>query len=109
MKTLDFAYRFARLQVDRNVLREVSCAAAAVHRSVSNVDLQVAGISEYNQSYIRSKLEHPSFDWSINTYMLSWLLSHSTLPRKESVFVDYGGGSGFISFLAKALGIGTVI
>ncbi len=109
MNTMTFKYRFAKLGVDHRLLEEVSCTMATIHHSVKKIDLQAAGISEYNQRYISNKLKHPSFDWSINCYMLSWLLSHLAIPREKSVLVDYGGGSGFTSFLAKALGIGTVI
>lgn len=109
MNTRNFKYRFAKLGIDRSLLEEVSCTMATIHHSVKNIDLQAVGISEYNQRYISNKLRHPSFDWSINCYMLSWLLSKLTIPREKSVLVDYGGGSGFTSFLAKALGIGTVI
>jgi hypothetical protein len=54
-------------------------------------------------------LQQPWFDWGINTYMLGWLISRLRVAWEQAVLVDYGGGSGYISFLAKALGIGKVI
>ncbi|MCG2728175.1 MAG: hypothetical protein L6244_05970, partial [Candidatus Methanoperedenaceae archaeon] len=45
----------------------------------------------------------------LNSYILSWSLIESDVPLNRFVFLDYGGGSGILSLLAKELNIGTVI
>jgi len=42
-------------------------------------------------------------------YLLALSLDTNTVPLQETVFVDYGGGCGILSLLAKELGIGRVI
>jgi hypothetical protein len=42
-------------------------------------------------------------------YLLAWILADNELPLEKFTFVDYGGGHGVMSLLAKELGIGRVI
>lgn len=47
-------------------------------------------------------------EWNY-TYLLALSLSGNKIPLSKFIFVDYGGGSGVLSLLAKELGIGNVI
>lgn len=111
MSSLRFLPRFAnnRLYGGKDLLREISSAAARVHFKLTKIDLQVAGISEYNQRYLGTEISNSVGNWPINVHMLGYLLSTVDVPRNQAVLLDYGGGSGTISFLAKELGVGTVI
>lgn len=105
----NFIYKNVKVPGSDELIYEINAAAISIHKSLSQIDLKSARISEYNQKYLKTKLEDPHYNWSINIYMLSWLLSKTEVPRENLVFVDYGGGSGTVSFLAKKLGIGTVV
>jgi SAM-dependent methyltransferase len=102
-------YGYANLPGGRELINEVDAAAQHVHGMLSGLDLKAAAISDYNARYLKSKIDDPYFNWSINTYMMCWLIAMYRGRRNRLVFVDFGGGSGTVSFLAKTLGIATVI
>jgi 2-polyprenyl-3-methyl-5-hydroxy-6-metoxy-1,4-benzoquinol methylase len=75
---------------------------------LKSLDLASIGISEYNQKYLG--------EYVIDSKKISWFLSHIFMlvveqgkNIKELTIIDYGGGSGILSYLAKELGVGTVI
>jgi hypothetical protein len=43
------------------------------------------------------------------SFLLAWSLADNTALKTDFVFVEYGGGTGVLSLLAKELGIGSVI
>ena len=90
-------------------MRKLNETARSIHLELSKIDLKKAGISEYNQRYLSTKIKDPQIHWPINTYMMSWLLNIANVAPKDSVLIDYGGGSGTISLLAKKLWVGIVI
>jgi 2-polyprenyl-3-methyl-5-hydroxy-6-metoxy-1,4-benzoquinol methylase len=57
---------------------------------------------EYTINHLRSALQHCS-------YLLAWSVGYSNVPLDRFEFIDYGGGPGTLSLLAKELGIGTVV
>ena len=77
---------------------------------VMELDLDSLDISDYNKRYLSNKRSHLSA--SLNLY---GSLLVETLERldpqhiNDLVLVDYGGGSGFLSFLALEAGFGTVV
>lgn len=87
----------------------LSRAKACISRKLRRLDLRPGYISEYNQRYLQSKIEN--LDSTLKTYaqLLKLCLTGTGIPLARFVLVDYGGGSGVLSFLAKELGIGTVI
>jgi len=66
-------------------------------------------ISEYNKKMLRIKLDNKNRTFQIYAYIISIVLGQMSKPLDQVVLVDYGGGSGIFSLLAKELGIGTVI
>jgi len=67
------------------------------------------GISEYNQRYLGKKLAGLKGVLRRYAYLVALSLAGNRLPLAEFTFVDYGGGSGILSLLAKELGIGRVV
>jgi hypothetical protein len=103
-------YRFARLPKDRGLLIEsINSAAERLFSKLVSFDVNSLGISDYNKHYFGDKLANLISNLQLNAYLLSWSLAKSDLPLDRFVFVDYGGGSGMLSLLAKELSIGTVI
>lgn len=109
MQEFNFRYPYARLDGDNKLVKEICQAGNDVHRMLCKLDLTSVGISEYNQRYLSEKFSKPVYEYSLVTYMLSYLLSNTRVPRENLTFLDYGAGSGIICLVAKALGIGTVI
>lgn len=84
-------------------------AQARLRRRLVSLDIPSSGLSDYNQRYLRSKIA--GIDTALHIYgrVLRQALAHSDRPLEQLTVVDYGGGSGVLSLLAKELGAGTVI
>lgn len=75
-------------------------------------DSSKVDVSEYIMRYFGKKIKNiNTITASLKCY--SFILYYAILPikkeMKDIVFMDYGGGHGMLSLLAKELGIGTVI
>jgi hypothetical protein len=85
-------------------------AATRLRAKLAGKSLGQAGISDYNQRYLA---DHLSKRDGATLRMYARLLTQTLdgLERKlgDAVLVDFGGGSGLMSLLAKELGVGTVI
>lgn len=81
----------------------------SLHQKLLAVDLSRCGLSEYNQRYLNEYLSNFNFFARFYTQVLIAGLRGLTKPVSEAVFVDYGGGSGFFSLLAKEVGFKTVV
>jgi len=87
----------------------IETAACHLGDKLTSLDIKSVGISEYNQRYLSTKIFQ--LKGSLQTYAyLLWLSFRDRLtPVDNAVFVDYGGGRGVMSFLAKEMGVKTVI
>ncbi len=106
---MKYIYSNATVPKDVQLLSQIDCAADRLIGKLIQIDLKKLGISEYNQRYLGSKLVHPVGTFQLYTYLLSLSLAGSKVPLSNFTFVDFGGGSGVLSLLAKELGIGKVI
>ena len=104
-----YFYVNSRLPNDAALTRQINSAAERLYNKLIGLDLKELGISEYNQRYLGSKLANLVGALQLYSYLLGLSLDGNKLPLEEFVFVDYGGGSGVYSLLAKELGIGRVI
>jgi len=94
---------------DPELLRQINLAAGRLDEKLRKLDLGRLGISEYNQGYLGRKLAGLKNVLRRYAYLLALALADNRQPLAEFTFVDYGGGSGVLSLLAKELGIGRVI
>ena len=107
---MKYIYKNAPISIDSELLSQINLAAERVCEKLIQIDLKQLGISEYNQRYLGSKLVNPiGFSLQRYSYLLALSLTGNELPLSRFVFVDYGGGSGGLSLLAKELGVGRVI
>ena len=75
---------------------------------LKNLDIQKLHISAYNKGYL-TKYQR---EWEFYQHYYLQLFQASfqnSEPGKDAVFVDYGGGSGILTYLACEYGIKTVI
>lgn len=91
------------------LLKEINSAAERFAGKLQNIDIKDIGISDYNHRYWQNKLDNLTATLQLYTYLLALSLDYEHSPLSEITLVDYGGGTGFFSFLAKELGVGTVI
>jgi 2-polyprenyl-3-methyl-5-hydroxy-6-metoxy-1,4-benzoquinol methylase len=76
---------------------------------LSGLNLKEIGISEYNQRYLEQYIKNFDFYAGLYRQLLMNAIRELNKPIDESVFIDYGGGCGFLSLLAKEAGFIEVI
>lgn len=83
--------------------------ASALAERLQRIDYDSLTLSDYNKSYIRNLKPALPYYMKIYADCLSKGIAATGLEPEDMIFVDYGGGSGFLSMLAKEAGIGKVI
>lgn len=80
-----------------------------LYKKLSKLNFDKLLISEYNKRYLKSYLDDFSFIMPLYKQLMQKSLVKLKKPINESVFVDYGGGCGVLSFLALEMGFKNVI
>lgn len=83
--------------------------ANRLSQQLKQLQVSSLGISAYNQRYLNEKIGMIDAIMDIYSRQLYLVLKDYTSDLQSFVLVDYGGGSGIFSLLAKEVGIGTVI
>ncbi len=104
-----YRYDSTFLPADPELILAVEQAAGRLHLKLKGLDLENLDISDYNKHYFNHKLARLSETFQLYTYLLAVMLDKQDIGLKDFVLVDYGGGYGFLSLLAKELGVGCVI
>jgi 2-polyprenyl-3-methyl-5-hydroxy-6-metoxy-1,4-benzoquinol methylase len=94
---------------DLQLFSRINAACDELHLKFKHLDLKGLGISEYNQRYIGSYLANPIGTFQLYGYLVALSIVQYNGPLKEFTLLDYGGGCGILSLLAKESGIGRVI
>lgn len=108
----EFLYQFGRYPDRYDVVDEVSDAASRLEQKLAVLDIYDLGISAYNARYFGGHIESTGarkLNLTKYGYVLAWAIAHLEKSKDEMVLLDYGGGHGMLSLLAKEYGIGTVI
>jgi hypothetical protein len=85
-------------------------AAERLAAKLSDFQLPKGAISPFIERYFGSNLQYLQASLQRYTFLLTWAIApYSSKNNAEIVLVDYGGGSGMCSLLAKEAGIGTVV
>jgi len=106
---MEFMYSFARLPKNHKLLVDINSAAGRLYNKLRDLDVAHLDISEYSKEYLTKHLINLHGTLRKYSYILSWSLTPSTVPLNKYEIIDYGGGTGILSLLAKELKIGTVI
>ena len=106
---MKFMYDYAYLPNDFRLLIDINSAANSLYNKLKYLNVNSLEISDYNKRYLGNYLKNIPRTLQLFSYILSWSVVSNNVPLKEFVFIDYGGGSGILSLLAKEFGIGTVI
>lgn len=80
-----------------------------LHEKISILDIDSLTISAYNRRYFKDYVNNFYFFMPLYKQLLYKSISKLDKPIGESVFVDYGGGCGILSFLAVELGFKEVV
>lgn len=92
-----------------DILSQIDNASERVLKKLSALNLQAIGISEYNQKYMGQYIQNYPFYYGLYKQLFIIAVKELSLPVEKSVFVDYGGGCGILSLLAKEIGFQRVI
>lgn len=106
---MKFIFKYARLPHDKKLLESIDLAANRLFYKLGALNVDALQISNYNRRYLKSKLDNLISNLQISSYILSWSLAKCHIPLNRLIFLDYGGGTGFLSLLAKELGINRVV
>ena len=103
-----------RKRADRNSMAEMAMksldiAALALFDDLQSVRPLNLPISDYSKRYLSDKIGSLESELSRDTHIIRCALRDTCKSLEEIVLVDYGGGTGVLSLLAKKLGVGTVI
>ncbi len=95
-----------RTAADKALRGRIDAASSRLHRKLVTLGSGQAKFSDYLREYLAGNVANlPSVLQHLN-YLLFLLLRDVLKPLREYVFVDYGGGCGLFSLLAKEVGIG---
>ncbi len=89
--------------------QRIASAQVRLHEKLSNLNIDSCGISEYNQRYLKDKIRRLRAALGEYGDLLFLSMAESSKSPESFVLAEYGGGHGVLSFLAKEIGIGTVI
>lgn len=87
----------------------IKSAIGTLHGRLSTTDLDAIPLSDYSRRYLRTYREDLGLALRRYGQLITWSLEESPLPLGDNVFLEYGGGTGIMSMLAKAAGVGTVV
>jgi hypothetical protein len=93
----------------KQLFNQIESAQNYLFNKLIKLDLKSLNISDYNQRYLGSKISNLKSELQLYGRLLYLALNNSPISIENFVLIDYGGGSGLISFLASEMGIGTVI
>jgi hypothetical protein len=105
----EFFYERAMLPGDSALRRTIHCGAQELYEKLIRLEPQLLDISDYSKRFFGGYLKDLHAALQRYSYIMLWCLHRLPTPLERCTFLDYGGGSGVLSLLARQVGIGTVI
>jgi hypothetical protein len=104
-----YIYRHLDIPDDTELLVRIDSAAGKLCGALGRLDVGSVGLSEYGRSYLQRHIAGMRSTLERNAQILALSISGYRGDLDDFVFLDYGGGIGILSLLAKSAGIGHVI
>jgi len=109
---IKYVYRFARYPRNYGYIQnQFNAAAERLSKKMTQLELPEGSVSSFIKAYWTSNLKNLQGSLQRSLFLLAWVLS-PYFWRKDLgkiTLIDYGGGSGILSLLAKEIGVGTVV
>jgi hypothetical protein len=83
--------------------------AARLFSLLCGLDIGPLPVSEYNKRYLSGYVRKLPYSLQKEAYVLALAVAASGTEPEDTVLVDYGGGSGTMSMLARVAGVRTVV
>jgi len=106
---MEFLSKYGLLPKDYELLTKIDNATSRLFGKMKLLNVDSLNISDYNKRYLGDIMRELHMTLSRYAFILSWSVAFAPVPLNEFVFLDYGGGSGLLSLLAKEYEIGTVV
>ncbi len=106
---MKFIFPHTPASFDQDILSQINEAANSVSSILTDLSLGELKISDYNKRYLRKYARKSRQTLQKYAFILSMAADLCRKPLREITLVDYGGGSGLLSILAKKSGFGKVI
>jgi 2-polyprenyl-3-methyl-5-hydroxy-6-metoxy-1,4-benzoquinol methylase len=106
---MEFLIKSRFLPQNNTLLKNIDSAALRLYNKIINMDIYSLDISEYIENYFQKLLRNLKGTLQKYSYLLSLCFFRNKKPLDKLNFVDYGGGTGLFSLLAKELGVGKVL
>ena len=87
----------------------IETAIIRLYSKLKRLEIEELPISAYNKNYLKSYLGSYKFLMFQYQQMMVKAIQKLSKPIEKSVFIDYGGGCGMLSYLAKEVGFRNVI
>jgi len=84
-------------------------AINSLYKKLRLLNIEQLDVSAYNKKYLSTYIKNYSFYMGLYKQLLNKLLERLHKPVNETTFIDYGGGCGILSYLAKEMGFKNVI
>lgn len=105
-----YLYEVLRRAKGRDILYRLERSAAVIAERLQAMDFDALNVSDYTKKYIHGYVRNIRGVLQIYTYLMYLAMkSRGKFDVEGSVFVDYGGGTGIMSLLAREMGFGTVL
>ena len=86
----------------------LNAAANQLFVRLQQLDVNALPISEYSRRYFSDYLRRLHYGMECGCYLLAHAFPEKEVRPEQLILCDYGGGTGMLSLLARAAGIGTV-
>jgi 2-polyprenyl-3-methyl-5-hydroxy-6-metoxy-1,4-benzoquinol methylase len=90
-------------------INTIDYSVEKIFLKIKLIDLQDISISDHTRDYLKKYRDNDLFYISTYSQLLKKAIIKLKKPLNESTFIDYGGGCGIQSFIAKELGFRTIV
>jgi 2-polyprenyl-3-methyl-5-hydroxy-6-metoxy-1,4-benzoquinol methylase len=104
-----FPYPYKNLSGNTEWNRRLQEAAGMVFHKLKDLRLQELEISDYQKNYLGNYLRRLHYGMETGIFILSHVFDGLQKRPENSILLDHGAGSGILSLLAKAAGVGKVV
>lgn len=108
-KDISLSHTLSKAPCNKELAERLKIAVNSLHNEFRYIDPLELNISQFNQRYLKDQLQNLDTTLKRYAWILGVALSQLREPLSDTTFIEYGGGTGFLSILARELGIGTVI
>lgn len=106
---MEFLLKSKYIPKNRKLLDEIELAAKNLFYKLYYLEIKSLNISDYMANYFGKSISNLKGTLQRYCFLLTLCLRNYENSLEDFVFIEYGGGSGIFSLLAKEIGIGTVL